>query len=73
MHTGIVLVADAEDRQWLYPAMTRGPDMNVAFVLTTPAWPADPWPGTRPAPGLDRYNSARRDRDGYCPDWRIIA
>ena len=53
VHTGIALVTGAEDRQWLYPAMTRGTDANLAFVFTTPARPADPQPGTRPAPELE--------------------
>ena len=37
VHTGIALVTGTEDRQWLYPAMTRGTDANLAYVLTTPA------------------------------------
>ena len=65
VHTGIALVTGAEDRQWLYPAMTRGTDVNLAYVFTTPARPADPQPGTRPAPELDRYERTRRERAGY--------
>ena len=68
VHTGIALVTGSEDRQWLYPAMTRGTDANLAFVFTTPARPADPQPGTRPAPELDRYERLRRERAGYFPD-----
>jgi len=67
VHTGIALVAGAEDRQWLYPAMTRGTDVNLAFVFTTPT-AADPRPGTRPAPELGRYHRLRRERDGYPPN-----
>ena len=67
MHTGIALVTGTEDRQWLYPAMTRGTDVNLAFVFTTPARPADPQPGTRPAPELDRYDRIRRERQGFPP------
>ena len=67
VHTGIALVTGTEDRQWLYPAMTRGTDANLAFVFTTPARPADPQPGTRPAPELDRYERIRRERAGYPP------
>ena len=67
MHTGIALVTGTEDRQWLYPAMTRGTDTNLAFVFTTPAWPADPRPGTRPAPELDRYDRTRPEHDAYPP------
>jgi len=65
VHTGIALVTGSEDRQWLYPAMTRGTDVNLAFVFTTPARPADLQPGTRPAPELDRYERLRRERAGY--------
>ena len=67
VHTGIALVTGSEDRQWLYPAMTRGTDANLAFVFTTPARPADPQPGTRPAPGLGRYDRLRRERAGHHP------
>ncbi|HEY2261681.1 MAG TPA: helicase C-terminal domain-containing protein, partial [Streptosporangiaceae bacterium] len=67
VHTGIALVTGSEDRQWLYPAMTRGTDVNLAFVFTTPARPADPQPGTRPALELDRYERIRRERAGYPP------
>ena len=65
VHTGITLVTGAEDRQWLYPAMTRGIDANLAFVFTTPARPADLQPGIRPAPELGRYDRIRRERAGY--------
>src|SRR5580693_7434466 len=67
VHTGIALVTGNEDRHWLYPAMTRGTDANLAFVFTTPARPADPQPGTRPAPGLGRYDRLRRERAGHHP------
>jgi len=67
VHTGIALVTGNEDRKWLYPAMTRGTDSNLAFVFTTPARGADPAPGTRPAPELGRYEGIRRERAGYLP------
>ena len=67
VHTGIALVTGNEDRQWLYPAMTRGTDANLAFVFTTPARPADPAPGTRAAPELDRYDRIRLERQGLMP------
>jgi AAA domain/TrwC relaxase len=67
VHTGIALVTGTEDRQWLYPAMTRGTDANLAYVFTSPARPADPPPGARPAPELDRYERLRRERAGYLP------
>ena len=65
MHTGIALVTGTEDRQWLYPAMTRGTDTNLAYAFTTPARPADPQPGTRAAPELIRYDRIRHERAGY--------
>jgi conjugative relaxase-like TrwC/TraI family protein len=68
VHTSIALVTGTEDRQWLYPAMTRGTDTNLAYVFTTPTRPADPQPGTRPAPELGRYEDRRRERAGYLPD-----
>ena len=65
VHTGIALVTGTEDRQWLYPAMTRGTDTNFAYVFTTPARPTDPRPGTQPAPELRRYERIRRERQGF--------
>jgi ATP-dependent exoDNAse (exonuclease V) alpha subunit len=50
VHTAITLVSGNEDSQWLYPAMTRGTQNNLAIVFTTPARPADPQPGTGPHP-----------------------
>jgi hypothetical protein len=55
----------SEDRQWLYPSMTRGTDANLAYVFTTPGRPGGPQPGTRPAPGLGRYERIRRERAGF--------
>jgi conjugative relaxase-like TrwC/TraI family protein len=67
VHTGIALITGNEDRKWLYPAMTRGTDANLAFVFTTPPNVVDPAPGALPAPELDRYQRARRERAGYLP------
>ena len=67
VHTGIALVTGGEDRQWLYPAVTRGTDTNMAFVFTTPARPADPRPGTQPARELNRYERIRHERQGFLP------
>ena len=67
VHTGIALVTGCEDRHWLYPAMTRGTDANLAFVFTIPPAVADPRPGTRRAPELDRYAHIRRERAGLPP------
>jgi len=65
VHTGIAVVTGNEDRQWLYPAMTRGTDANLAFVFTTPGRPAGPAPGARPAPELGRYQRIRRECQGF--------
>ena len=67
VHTGIALVTGIEDRQWLYPAMTRGTGANLTFVFTTSPKVADPQPGTRGAPELDRYERIRRERAGFVP------
>jgi hypothetical protein len=70
VHTGITLVTGNEDRQWLYAALTRGTEANLVFVSTTPARVADPAPGTRPAPELERHERNRQERDGYLPGQR---
>ena len=67
VHTAITLVSGNEDRQWLYPAMTRGTHRNLAIVFTTPARPADPQPGTRAAPELGRYDRAQREKQSHPP------
>jgi hypothetical protein len=67
VHTGIALVTGTEDRQWLYPAMTRGTDTNVAFVFTTPARAPGPRPDTGPAPEPGRYDRLRREHAGHLP------
>jgi hypothetical protein len=73
VHTGITLVTGNEDRQWLYAALTRGTEANLVFVATTPARVADPAPGTRPAPELERHERNRHERDGYLPTQRPTA
>jgi hypothetical protein len=73
VHTGITLATGGEDRQWLYAALTRGTDNNIVFVSTTPAKVADPAPGTRKAPELDRYERLRQERAGYLPPRRPAA
>ena len=67
VHTGIALVTGSEDRHWLYPAMTRGTHRNLVFAFTTPARPADPQPGTRPATELHRYDRTWLQRQGFLP------
>jgi hypothetical protein len=66
VHTGIALVTGNENRQWLYPAMTRGTNANLAFVFTT-LRTADSQSGIRPARELVRYDRLRREHDGSLP------
>src|SRR5204863_9435416 len=65
VHTGIALVTGTEDRQWLYPAMTRGTDTNLAYVFTIPGRADDPRPGTRAATELGHYELIRHERQGF--------
>ncbi len=62
VRVGIPVVTGAEDRQWLYVAMTRGSDENVMVVFTQSGRAADPQAGTRPAPELGRHARIERER-----------
>src|SRR5690242_415065 len=64
VHTGIALVTGTEDRQWLYPAMTRGTDANLAYVFTTPACPPTlgPVPGPLPNSGTTTASGTNSKR-----------
>jgi hypothetical protein len=53
---GLAVIAGTEDRQHGYVALSRGTDMNVAYVFTVSPKLADPAPGPRPAPELARYD-----------------
>jgi hypothetical protein len=56
VHTGLVVITGTEDRQHAYVALTRGTDVNAAYVFTASATTADLAPGPRPAPELARYD-----------------
>ncbi len=56
MHTGLAVITGTEDRQHVYVALTRGTDVNTAYVFTASPKRADPAPGPRPAPELARYD-----------------
>ncbi len=56
MHTGLAVITGTEDRQHAYVALTRGTDVNTAYVFTQSPKRADPVPGPRPAPELARYD-----------------
>ena len=53
---GLAVITGGEDRQHAYVALTRGTDVNVAYVFTASPTTADPVPGPRPAPELARYD-----------------
>jgi hypothetical protein len=56
VHTGLAVITGTEDRQHAYVALSRGTDINTAYVFTQSPKTADPAPGPRPAPELTRYD-----------------
>jgi hypothetical protein len=62
--TGITVVTGDEDRQWFYPAMTRGTDANYAFVMNTSPRKSDTAAGPQAAPEIARYDWLQRFREG---------
>lgn len=61
---GVALVTGSEDAQWLYSAMTRGADTNVACVFThTHQDKAETSPRSRPDPELARDQLIRAERN----------
>ena len=56
VHTGLAVITGTEDRQHAYVALSRGTDLNMAYVFTLSPKRADPAPGPRPAPELARYD-----------------
>ena len=61
---GLAVIAGTEDRQHALVALTRGTDLNMAYVFTLSPKLADPAPGSRPAPELARYDRITADREG---------
>jgi conjugative relaxase-like TrwC/TraI family protein len=53
---GLTVITGTEDRQHDYVALSRGTDVNLAYVFTASPKTADPAPGPRPAPELARYD-----------------
>jgi AAA domain len=56
VHTGLAVITGTEDRQHAYVALSRGTEVNLAYVFTASPRTADPVPGPRPAPELARYD-----------------
>ena len=65
VHTGLAVITGTEDRQHAYVALSRGTEVNTAYVFTLSPKTADPVPGPRPAPELARYD--RRAAPGGPP------
>jgi hypothetical protein len=53
---GLAVITGTEDRQHVYVALSRGTDVNLAYLFTASPTTADPPPGPRPAPELARYD-----------------
>jgi hypothetical protein len=64
VHTGLAVITGTEDRQHAYVALTRGTDVNLAYVFAVSPKHADPVPGPRPAPELARYDQIHAERAG---------
>ena len=61
---GLAVITGTEERQHAYVALTRGTDVNFAYVFTVSPKLADPVPGPRPAPELARYDQIHAERGG---------
>ncbi len=64
VHTGMQLITSSETRQQAYVGISRGTETNLALVFTVTPKPADPRPGTRPAPELARFHRLTKERVG---------
>ena len=64
---GIAVITGNEDRQWLYPAGTRGIDANYFGVMTNSPRASDPKAGPAAAPELARFDRLERERAGLPP------
>ena len=53
---GLAVISGTEDRQHAYVALSRGTEVNLAYVFTASPKTADAAPGPRPAPELARYD-----------------
>jgi conjugative relaxase-like TrwC/TraI family protein len=69
---GNALFTGTENRNWAYPALTRGTNGNYAWVVGQPPKVADPAPGTRAAPELERQARVERERAGLPAEPRTL-
>ena len=58
------MITGTEDRQHAYVALSRGTDINIAYVFTASPKRADPVPGPRPAPSWPAMTDHGAARDG---------
>jgi hypothetical protein len=65
---GLAMITGTEDRQHAYVVLSRGTDVNMAYVFTGSPKPADLVPGPRPAPELARYDRITAERTGEPTD-----
>ena len=61
---GLAMITGTEDRQHAYVALSRGTDVNLAYVFIVSPKPTDLVPGQRPAPELARYDRITAERTG---------
>ena len=64
---GLAVITGTEDRQHAYVALSRGTEINLAYVFTASPKTADPAPGPRPAPELARYDRRAAGPRRPCP------
>jgi len=64
---GLAVFTGRESLEWLYVAMTRGRQRNTALAITQQR-EADPAPGTRPDPELERAERVEAERAGLPPE-----
>jgi len=62
---GMEVVTGGEDKQGSLVGLTRGTTENLAFVAIPSPQVADPKPGARPAPELERARRLESQRDGH--------
>ena len=78
---GLAFITGSESREWLYVALTRGRDRNTAIAVTRDGAKdkdgqqvaiqpreAEPQPGTRPDPELERHACVQQERAGLPPE-----
>jgi hypothetical protein len=64
---GIGLFTGTEDRHWMYVALSRATEENIAIAFTETGRTADPQAGTRPAPELARHHRIQAERAALSP------